>query len=145
MPNYEKDLENQNYDLMVRLAGLQQLVDDFRTIKGANEKFLLSIISENLAKIYELSTYSLLLKKILLENGIEEDQINPLDATLHMNILDSNDIVLLRKSTETHIEDAIKYSDSNSFDSHLSSVIINKHIIPCLKSLELDGEDDESI
>ena len=71
MPSYEKDLENQNYDLMVRLAQTEEMLEDFRELQKDNEKYLEHIVVSCIDTISSLATTLHVMKAWFDENNVD--------------------------------------------------------------------------
>lgn len=135
MASYEKDLENQNYDLMVKLANLQEILDDFKPMMEENEQLYQSLLVHCIGVIKGLLIQIEGFTDFLNENGFNIKDIH---------IKRSNDI-LIEKYCLKYLEDALKSYNFNYPQVTKDVELVREALKPFINKFELSGEDDESV
>jgi hypothetical protein len=71
--NYIKQVENQNYDLMVKLAQVEEMLEDFRVHQKDNENYMMYVMIDCFGVIINLANTVHGLKKQLEYHNISDN------------------------------------------------------------------------
>ncbi len=131
---YIKDVENQNYDLMKKLAEVQELLEDHNKRLEHNEKLTESLIIDLISNIWHKVKTLHVYKTLLEENGIDHNMIQPTEQ-------DHKDSEKVANSFIHNYFEAWNGRIDNVVSSH-SYKIYSKYVKPHIKTDKYEEDID---